>query len=109
MSDLDSLHYFFGILVPRNASGVFLSQVKYAYELLDCADMTSCKPSSTPIATSSKLPQDACSPIDDPTAYRSIAGALQYLTFTHVDIVYAVQQMCLHMHGPLDGHLQLVK
>ncbi|GJV89478.1 ribonuclease H-like domain-containing protein [Tanacetum coccineum] len=30
----------------------------------------------------------------------SLAGSLQYLTFTCSDISYVVQQVCLHMHDP---------
>ncbi|GJT79977.1 actin-binding, cofilin/tropomyosin type protein [Tanacetum coccineum] len=29
-----------------------------------------------------------------------LAGALQYLTFTHSDISYAMQQVCLYIHDP---------
>ena len=36
--------------------------------------------------------------VDDPTLYRTLLGALRYLTFTHPDIVYNVQQVCLFMH-----------
>ncbi|GJU33021.1 reverse transcriptase domain-containing protein [Tanacetum coccineum] len=35
MTDLGSLNYFLGISVTRNASGMFLSQQKYATEVLD--------------------------------------------------------------------------
>jgi hypothetical protein len=48
-------------------------------------------------------------PISDLTAYRSLAGALRYLTFTRLDIAYAIQQMCLHMHDPREPHLTAVK
>ena len=44
-----------------------------------------------------------------PTAYWSLAGALQYLTFTRPDITYAVQQLCLHMHDPREPHLTTPK
>nr|GEW32253.1 ribonuclease H-like domain-containing protein [Tanacetum cinerariifolium] len=45
----------------------------------------------------------------DPTLYRSLAGALQYLTFTRPDISYAVQQICLYMHDPRDPHFNALK
>nr|GEX37700.1 ribonuclease H-like domain-containing protein [Tanacetum cinerariifolium] len=32
-------------------------------------------------------------PVSDPTLYRSLAGALQYLTFTRSDLSYTVQQL----------------
>ncbi|GJX47582.1 ribonuclease H-like domain-containing protein [Tanacetum coccineum] len=72
---------------------------KYAIELLDRAHMVNCNPSRTPIDTESKIGSDG-DPIFDPTLYRSLAGSLQYLTFTRPDISYAVQQVCLYMHDP---------
>ena len=45
----------------------------------------------------------------DLTAYRSLAGAFQYLTFTRPDLTYAVQQVCLHMHDPRESHLAALK
>jgi hypothetical protein len=45
----------------------------------------------------------------DSTAYRSLAGALQYLTFTRPDITYAVQQLRLYMHAPREPHLAAMK
>ena len=46
--------------------------------------------------------------MSDATFYRSIAGALQYLTLTRPDIAYAAQQICLHMHAPRDTHWGLI-
>lgn len=52
--------------------------------------MLHCKPATTPIGLSTKL--NGTGPrVQDPTSYRSLAGALQYLTFTRLDLTYAVQ------------------
>ncbi|MCI43398.1 copia protein, partial [Trifolium medium] len=71
--------------------------------------MTSCKSVSTPVDTNAKLSSSSGSPYEDPTHYRSLAGALQYLTFTRPDISYAVQQICLHMHDPKTEHMNALK
>jgi len=59
--------------------------------------------------TNPKLPADGGVPVADPTDFRSLAGALQYLTFTRPDISYVVQQICLHMHDPREPHLAALK
>nr|GFA54432.1 hypothetical protein [Tanacetum cinerariifolium] len=51
----------------------------------------------------SKLGSDG-DPVNDPTLYRNLAGALQYLTFTRPNLSYAVQHVCLYMHDPRDPH-----
>ncbi|GKB85537.1 ribonuclease H-like domain-containing protein [Tanacetum coccineum] len=87
MTDLDR-YYFLGVSVTRNTSGMFLSPQKYA--------------------TDSKLAATG-DPVSDPTLYRRLARALQYLTFTRPDISYAVQQVCLFMHDPREPHFSALK
>ncbi|GJR69197.1 ribonuclease H-like domain-containing protein [Tanacetum coccineum] len=108
MTDLGSLNYFLGISVTRDSSGMFLSQKKYAVEILERAGMVHCNPSRTPFDTESKLGITG-DVVSDPTLYRSPAGSLQYLTFTRPDISYAVQQVCLHMHDPREPHFSALK
>ncbi|GKE28809.1 ribonuclease H-like domain-containing protein [Tanacetum coccineum] len=108
MTDLGLLNYFLGIYVTRNTSGMFLSQQKYASKLLERASILTCNPCCTPVDTDSKLSADG-DLVSDPTLYRSLAGALQYLTFTRPDISYVVQQVCLYMHDPRDPHFSALK
>ena len=91
MSDLGDLHHFLGITVHRTTAGLFLSQEQYALEILDRANMLNYHSISMPIDTSSKLSSTDGAPLSNPTHYRSLAGALQYLTLTRPDISYAVQ------------------
>ncbi|GJW17557.1 ribonuclease H-like domain-containing protein, partial [Tanacetum coccineum] len=58
--------------------------------------------------TESKLGPEGA-PVQDPTLYRSLAGGLQYLTFTRPDLSYAVKQICLYMHDPREPHLAALK
>ncbi|GKD00115.1 ribonuclease H-like domain-containing protein, partial [Tanacetum coccineum] len=106
MTDLGPLNYFLGISVTRDSSGLFLSQ--NAIEILERAHMVNCNPSRTPVDTESKLGGNG-DLVSDPTLYRSLAGSLQYLTFTRPDISYAVQQVCLYMHDPREPHFAALK
>ncbi|KAJ9566120.1 hypothetical protein OSB04_002086 [Centaurea solstitialis] len=108
MSNLGPLSFFLGIAASRSKSGLFLSQSAFAQEILARADMVSCNTCNTPADTKTKLAVDG-EPVPDPTLYRSLAGALQYLTFTRPDIAYAVQQVCLFMHDPRLPHLNALK
>ncbi|GKB16906.1 ribonuclease H-like domain-containing protein [Tanacetum coccineum] len=76
--------------------------------ILERAHMVNCNPSQTPVDTESKLGDDGDS-ASNPTLYQSLAGSLQYLTFTRFDISYAVQQICLYMHDPREPHFSALK
>src|SRR5436190_23641471 len=86
--NMGSLNYFLGLEAHRTHSGLFLSQAKYAHEILLHANLVDSKPMTTPMVVSSHLSVDGPS-YDDPTLYRSLVGALQYLTITRPDIAYA--------------------
>lgn len=61
------------------------------------------------IYTKSKFSATSGPKVAGPHLYRSLAGALQYLTFTQPDICYAVQQICLFMHDPREVHFAALK
>ena len=109
MTDLGALHHFLGISVTRSSDGLFLSQRQYALDLLQRAGMSECHSTTTPVDTKAKLSATDGTPVADPSEYRSLAGALQYLTLTRPDLAYAVQQVCLFMHDPREPHMALVK
>ncbi|GJZ81707.1 ribonuclease H-like domain-containing protein [Tanacetum coccineum] len=108
LTDLGPLNYFLDISVTRTTSDIFLSQTKYATEIFERAQMLNCNPCRTLVDTEKKLGPEG-SPVTDPTSYRNLAGALQYLTFTRPDLSYVVQQLCLYMHDPREPHLNAMK
>ncbi|XP_066358394.1 uncharacterized mitochondrial protein AtMg00810-like [Miscanthus floridulus] len=105
---LSELSFFLGIDVKCDATSFHLSQHRYAEDILDRAGMTNCKPATTPFDAKGKLSADGTK-IDDAKAYRSLAGALQYLMITRLDLAFVVQQACLHMHDPRAPHQALLK
>src|SRR6266540_2039683 len=111
LKDLGKLHYFLGIEVKNIQNGIMLSQDKYAKELLARVGMTTCKSSPTPLSSSEKLVAhdgDVLGP-EDSTRYRSVVGALQYLTLTQPDISYSVNKVCQYLHAPTSIHWTTVK
>lgn len=109
MKDLGPLNYFLGVEVHQIQSGLLLSQSKYILDLLKRANMEGAKPCSTPISSGKSLSRADGSSLQDPTQYRQILGALQYLSFTRPDICYAVNKVCQLMHLPSDAHWMTVK
>nr|GEW48365.1 cytokinin riboside 5'-monophosphate phosphoribohydrolase LOG5-like [Tanacetum cinerariifolium] len=108
MTDLEALNYFLGISADRTLTNLFLSQKKYALQLLERAHMVTCNPSWTPVDTESKLGPKGIL-VQDPTLYHSLAGGLQYLSFARLDLSYAIQQICLYMHDPMEPHFVVLK
>ena len=111
MTDLGALHHFLGVAVTRTSDGLFLSQRQYAVDLLQRAGMAECHPTATPVDTQAKLSAHDGDKLSDKDSseFRSLAGALQYLTLTRPDLAYAVQQVCLFMHAPREPHRALIK
>ena len=70
MKDLGSLSYFLGLKVISSSEGYYLSQAKYASDLLSKAGITNNKTSSTPLEYNAKLTPLDGEPISDATRYR---------------------------------------
>lgn len=109
IKDMGPLRFFLGVDVQRNKADFYLSQANYALDVLERAGMAQCKPVSTPADAKAKASSADGPLFSDASWYRSMAGALQYLTLTRPDIAYAVQQVCLHMHAPRECHANMLK
>ena len=111
LKDLGDLHYFLGIEVSKVSNGILLTQDKYASDLLKRVGMSDCKAVAAPLSTSEKLSLHEGSLLGpkDATHYRSVVGALQYLTLTRPDISYSVNKVCQFLHAPTTVHWAAVK
>lgn len=98
--DLDNLHYFLGIEIKRNSDGLVVLQAKYVADIIKRTNMSNCKPINTPLSSVDKL---------SATNYRSVVGALQYLTLTRPDISFTVNKVCQFLHAPTMIHWTAVK
>ncbi|KAG8488797.1 hypothetical protein CXB51_016823 [Gossypium anomalum] len=63
---------------------------KYIRDTLDKSSMSHAKSVHTPMISSSTMSKDDGDRLCDPTEYRSLAGALQYVVLTRPDIAYAM-------------------
>ncbi|CAL5322875.1 unnamed protein product [Camellia sinensis] len=109
LKELGSLSYFLGISVTSSSLGFFLSQHKYASELLVKAGMVACKPCATPVSSKPSSSAADVLPCSNPFLYRSLIGGLQYLTITRPELAYAVNQACQFMHSPSNANFSAVK
>ncbi|XP_052197182.1 uncharacterized mitochondrial protein AtMg00810-like [Diospyros lotus] len=106
--DLRSLNYFLGLEAHRTSAGLFLSQAEYAHELLQRAQLLDSKPVSTSMVVAQHL-SVAGPDFDDPSLYRSLVRALQYLAITRPNIAHAVTAIGQYMHKPHVSHFQALK
>lgn len=74
ITDLGRLNYFLGLEVSYTDSSLFLSQSKYAYDILTRAHLLDAKPVGTPLSTAAHFTTQG-TPFSDPTLYRSLVGA----------------------------------
>jgi histone deacetylase 1/2 len=111
IKDLDALHFFLGIEVHRTADSLLLTQAKYAHDLLAKVGMLDCKPAPTPLSPSEPLSLHEGTLLgpEDSSQYRSIIGALQYLTLTRPDLSFSVNKVCQYLHAPTTAHWTVVK
>ena len=71
--------------------------------------MLSAKPAKTPCAPNLRLVPAEGSFFANPHVYRGMVGLLHYLTFTRLDLSFAVHQVYQCMFAPNETHLIVAK
>ena len=104
MKYLGSLTYFLGLEITAGSHGIFLSQHKYAQDLVAATGLQDSTPLNTPMELNLKLRKKEGGLLLDPIAYYTLVGCLVYLIITRPDISYAVQQVSQFMASPRHLH-----
>nr|GEZ54621.1 retrovirus-related Pol polyprotein from transposon TNT 1-94 [Tanacetum cinerariifolium] len=96
------------IQIHQSPRGIFINQAKYAQEILIKHGMTSCDSVGTLMATK-HLDVDLSETPVDQTKYRSMVGALMYLTASRPYIVHATCYCARYLAKPTKKHLTAIK
>ncbi|KAF2287075.1 hypothetical protein GH714_038035 [Hevea brasiliensis] len=109
MSDLGSMSYFLGLEIEQSIEGIFISQRKYALEMLKRFNMDKCKSMAVPLVVNEKLSKEDAIEKADASMYRSLVGSLLYLTTLRTDLMYSTNLLSRFMHSPSQVHLATAK
>nr|GEY74683.1 hypothetical protein [Tanacetum cinerariifolium] len=109
MSMMGEMTLFLGLQVNQSPSGIFINQSKYMLKILNKYRMESCDPVGTLMEIKDKIDLDQNGTLFDATKYRSMIGALMYLTSCRPDIVHATCLCARYQAKPTEKHLTEVK
>jgi len=106
---IGELNYFLGLQVKQTAEGIFISQSKYAKDLVKQFGLDGKSRARNPMSTSVKISSDLAGKSVDPSLYKSMIGSLMYLTASRPDIVFSVGVCARFQANPKESHLTAVK
>ncbi|KAK0588038.1 hypothetical protein LWI29_033242 [Acer saccharum] len=109
MSLVGELSYFLGLQIRQMHDGIFITQAKYAKNLVKKFGLEKAKHCDTPMSTTLKLSKDASGKSVEQTLYRGMIGSLLYLTASRPDISFSVGVCAKYQADPKESHLSSVK
>lgn len=104
MKDLGLLKYFLRIEVSRSKLGFYLSQRKYALDIISDTGLLGAKPASFPLEQNHKLALSTSNTLTDPAPYRRLVGRFIYLAETRPDLAFLVHTLAQFMQNPREDH-----
>lgn len=107
MSMMGEINFFLGLQVKQFATGIFINQSKYIFDILKKFKMENCTTVATLMAPGSKIDPDGKDV--NLTNYRGMIGSLMYLTASRPDIVFSTCLCARFQAKPKESHLGAVK
>ncbi|GJW20497.1 retrovirus-related pol polyprotein from transposon TNT 1-94 [Tanacetum coccineum] len=109
MSMMGEMTFFLGLQVNQSPHGIFINQSNYVLEIFKKYGMESCDPIGTPMEIKDKLDLDQNGTLFDAMKYRSMIGALMYLTSSRPNIVHATYLCARYQAKPTEKNLKEIK
>ncbi|GAU38467.1 hypothetical protein TSUD_151900 [Trifolium subterraneum] len=109
MTDLGKMKYFLGIEVHQTKEGIFITQMKFATEILKKFGMENCNKVSSPIVPGCKLVKNENGKASDAKVYKQMVGSLMYLLATRPDLAFSVCLVARFMERPTELHVAAIK
>ncbi|KAL4014353.1 hypothetical protein IC575_026555 [Cucumis melo] len=109
MSLVGELSCFLGLQIKQRSEGMFISQEKYAKNLVKKFGLDQSQHKRTPAVTHAKITKDMVGTEVDHKLYRSMIGSLLYLTTSRPDIAYVVGICARYQSDSRTSHLNAIK
>ena len=103
------LTHFLGLQICQLDSSIFLSQSKYAKNLVKKFELESASSVRTPMSPNVKLIVDLLGKSVDSSLYRSMIGSFLYLTASKPDISYSVGMCTRYQANLKQSHMTALK
>lgn len=104
LKDLGNLKYFLGIEIAQSNEGFYLSQRKYALELISEVGLLGPKPVSIPIEPNHQLAKASWDFLLQPDGYHHLIDKLIYLSITRPGLAYTMHIIAQFMQYPHQAH-----
>ena len=109
MSMIRDLTHFLGLQICQQDSGIFLSQSKYARNLVKKFGLESASSVRIPLSPNVKLTVDFLGKSVDSSLYRSMKCSLLYLAASRPDISYSIGVCARYQANPKEFHMIALK
>ena len=106
---IGELNYFLGLQIHQQESSIFISQFKYAKNLVKKFGLDSASPARTPMSANVKFTIDLLGKSVDSFLYISMIGSPIYLITSRPDISYSVEVCARYQANPKESHMIALK